>query len=364
MRIHRLFRSALVAAFSLSACTSNSTLSGPPVSVRPGRAQAAAAKPGPTLYALNSSLGSSFDVSVYSGGGARYLRSVPGEQARVGSLAVQDPLLYFGYTKPSLGPGLLNVYSSRGAKFVRQLGQSQPFGLLTLDPSGNLYTICSGDKVCEYAHAKQHLIRKIAFGKFGFTFYALATDPAGDLAASSMQTGSMQTGVLVFAPGQKIPYWTINENGIYGIAFDSVGDLFVGTCCNPTKVEMYPPGAQTPTRTITAGLTNSLFLALDTNDTLYVLNRGVVQHGQCSEPTSITVYPQGSTEPSRTISDGLQCDASRMLAVDASGNIYVPNDYTTTNAAGNVVVYGPDSDSPMLTVTKHVVNPVAVGIGQ
>ena len=105
-------------------------------------------------------------------------------------------------------------------------------------------------------------------------------------------------------------------------------------------VTVYPLGSGSPTRTVTAGLSNSSAIALDSNGELYVANRG-----DKKDAASITVYAPTSTMPVRTIRAGIRDPIA--LAFDAEGNLYVAN--VPAKAPDTVTVYSPNADAPKQT---------------
>ncbi len=312
------------------------------------------------LYVLNSSGSPTYSVSIYAAGALSPLRNIA-----VGSYSggfTVDPLgrLYVGVSSSPSGPGLLDIYANRGAKLVRTLHQTKPFGLLTVDWSGDLYTMCAPSRVCEYASAKQRVIRRIALGKFGASAYALAVDGAGNLAVDSLDS------ILIFAPGAAKPYWKITRANAASIAFDTSGDLFVadtGSCCGTSSIAVYAPGGTSPIRTITDG--NGQYpaaMSFDENGNLYVATYCL---NSCGIPPAITEYAPDGTTPIRTVTEGL-VGIVLAMTLDSSGNLYVANGGNRAHSdpnPGNLVVYAPGTTLPMRTVTNGIQNPIALGIG-
>src|SRR5262249_7043478 len=84
-------------------------------------------------------------------------------------------------------------------------------------------------------------------------------------------------------------------------------------------VTLYPPGATSPSLTLTKGLTNPIGAATDARGNVWVTNRGRVP--------SILVYPPGQTAPAETITSALiQYPAE--LAFDSAGNTYFSDNLT------------------------------------
>lgn len=320
---------------------------------------------GPTLYALNSGGGQAFSVSIYLRRGALLLRSLSlGKYGQgitvdsVGHLYVGVPL---SQGDPS-GKAVLNIYSSRGAKMVQTLQQSHPFALMTLDSEGDLYSLCAADRVCEYAAGGSQVlkpvpIRKIALRNLGIVAHALAVDPSGNLAVSSVNS------VSVFAPGAAKPYWTISNVAAGAVAFDASGDLYVAVNAGGSSpsVEVYSPGGTSPIQTISDGVTDPVSLSFDSSGKLYVLNAGILSQGSCTQPPSVELYAPSNSTPIRTVSTGLVCGNALAFSVDTSAYVYVSNGGFPD--AGNVVVYAKSSNIPKRTVTQAVQNPTMLGIG-
>ena len=98
----------------------------------------------------------------------------------------------------------------------------------------------------------------------------------------------------------------------YNLAMNKHGTLFVADNCGGNDVEEYAKGKTTMKTSITTGISNPLGVAIDAAGTLYVSNY----------PASITVYPAGSTSPSKTITGGGMMNPFG-LTVDLAGNVYI-----------------------------------------
>jgi hypothetical protein len=364
MKDQQLVLTATLMAAALAACAGGSTLTttmGSPMSAPTSRGHAAHAAPsGPTLYVLNSQSPESWGVSIYSNGGASLLRSL--SLGRFANSVAADPLGHLFVPSAPAGPWLLNVYENRGARVVQTLHQQELFGLLTLDRSGNLYTLCSEHKLCEYAAdghrvLKQRASRKIELRKFGAVPEALAVDASGDVAVSS---GDL---ILVFAPGTTTPYWTIMGISAGAIAFDPSGDLYVVELSGSAdEIAEYAPGGTSPVGIITNGIVNPTALAFDGAGNLYVLNAGVFERGECTQPPAVTVYSAGGSKPILSMTQGLNCGQGHEMALDPSASVYVTNQGVYPSS-GNVIVYPPGSSKPKRTVSKGIQNPFALAIG-
>jgi hypothetical protein len=310
---------------------------------------------GPTLYVLNTGGGHDFTATVYSKGGASFVRTIPVGTLNRGFAVDALGHLYIGsWSGPPKDPAVLDVYKSRGAKVIRTLSQTHAFGQLTFDNNGNLYTLCAIARICEYPGAKEPVSRTISLHKFGAGgSSAMATDSAGDLAVDGGEV------VLVFPPGATAPNWKISSGiaSSTALKFDSSGNLYVVTdadCCETFYVAVYPSGATSPARTITDGIGRPVALLFDASGNLYVCNAAASGSGG-----SVAIYPPGASTPSRTITNGL--DNPIALSIDSQSNLYVANQGSSEGDSGSVTVYNPGATKPKRTVTEGIIDPVAVG---
>jgi sugar lactone lactonase YvrE len=136
----------------------------------------------------------------------------------------------------------------------------------------------------------------------------------------------LQKAVLVFPAGERVknpsPVQTIRFGVIpEGLWVDRGGNLYVALSGQPQTqsgtVEEFKPGATTPFRTITSGISVPQNLIVDAQGTLYV--------DQVVDTTvQILEYPAGATSPKKTleITDKGEPLAGG-LALDEGGNLYV-----------------------------------------
>lgn len=138
-----------------------------------------------------------------------------------------------------------------------------------------------------------------------------------------------------YPPHHVLGQITDGITGPNAMAVDAAGDLFVSNVDSQT-VTVYPPGSTSPSRTYTRGfnkrLTNPLTVALGRDGTMYLVNYTHV--GMRSE---ILIYPPDQLKPSTRIQLNGGADG---LAVDPSNNIYVS---VNTNRGGRVLKFSPGS---------------------
>jgi sugar lactone lactonase YvrE len=185
-----------------------------------------------------------------------------------------------------------------------------------------------------------------------------------NFAGSTISLGS----VTVYAAGATGNASPIQKLKIYaptGIAVDASGKMYVTnflvtSTATPAAVSVYAAGAtgnDPPLRTITGsktGMFNPNGIALDPiNGDIYVANLN-----PSNVAPSVLIYApdaNGNVPPIGTITGaktGLQFPGG--LALDSSGNIYVPNGGGTSNSLGTVTVYAAGSVgnvAPIQTIT-------------
>ena len=249
----------------------------------------------------------------------------------------------------NFGNNTVTVYAPGAILPLRTIsaGISYP-SALAFDSLGNLYVINysfspSGGYVTVYAPGSTSVSETISVYP-----YSLAIDRHDDLYVGT------QSSVYVFAPGTASPKQTITQ-GIdvaSGMAFDSLGNLFVANNYNST-VTVYRPGDRVLIRTISRGLIRPYALTLDAADNLYVAG-GV-------DPTyyffgTVTVYARGAKRPLRTL-DGVS--GASDFAFNPSGNLFVANcgEYCGGAFNGDVTAYLPGSKSPFRTISQDILSP-------
>ncbi|HYB91935.1 MAG TPA: NHL repeat-containing protein, partial [Candidatus Binataceae bacterium] len=198
--------------------------------------------------------------------------------------------------------------------------------------------------------------------------YGIARDSSGNLYVANELAPSL-TVYARSASGNAAPTATIagSNTGLTnptGIALDSSGNIYEADAGSITggndSVNVYAAGSNgnvTPAATITGtstGLANPTGIALDSSGNIYVPNSNSVWGGT----DSITVYPAGSNgnaTPSATIAGaGTGLLVPWAIALDSSGNIYVANQGSQVWAADSITVYSAGSNgnaTPSATIS-------------
>jgi hypothetical protein len=309
------------------------------------------------LYVLNYG-GSQATVSVFSSNGKSFMRSIhvgnPQYQRETVAIDRQGRL----YIAPNVeGKALLDVYDQKGSHIIQSLKQRNGFYNVTVNSQGDVYTFCSGSKICEYAaitpgEKRQKLVRAIGLKALGATFGPLAVDAAGDLAVSNPNF------VLIFPPTGTQPSLTIKTPApqSLAVAFDSANNLYVGSL-NPgadAVVTVYAPGSSNPLRTISGGFAFAGQLAFDNAGELFVLNDCGDDCG--STQPSVTVFAPDSQQPTRIVTQAISNPYG--MTVLPSGRLYVANN------TGSVSIYAPGKTKPQTRVNTNIDQPVAVVASQ
>ena len=170
---------------------------------------------------------------------------------------------------------------------------------------------------------------------------------AGQVAAGSNQ---FQQYIFVYNAGKTKPAYHIKTCDIGGeLAFPVFhgGDLYAsqgGTATCPAAIDVFSPGAKTPSRRITSGLHLPEYLAFDWSGNLYVLDN-VPSHG-----LSIVEFKAGGSSPSRTISN---VGGTGNFTLDRSGGVWVSyNDLNPSAPASKILYYAPAATKPSKTITR------------
>jgi hypothetical protein len=314
------------------------------------------------LYILNRELPKAAGfVSIYSGAGARFIRTfgvIKNETFRHEDYAdmAADTSGHL-YLYPAKTRGQLFVYENFGQHLLQTIQFHKfIFGALTLDGSGNLFTGDGG--LYEFASAGSGTLSERMTRKIGALSYWVATDAMGDVGAA----GGIN-GFNAFAAKKAKPFWTLHAPGVeyLNIAFDPSNNLYVVQAVNGIGVTLnvYAPGATTPSYTITNGAYAPGQLAFDGAGNLYVLNYCTYSCGTIKN--SISIYAPGATTPT-TVLQPPTGTTFNSIAVSAAGYLAVLENLTY-DSGGPVVVYPPGATSPSITISTGLQRPSQMAFG-
>jgi hypothetical protein len=188
----------------------------------------------------------------------------------------------------------------------------------------------------------------------------IATDTLGDVAA----VGGLN-GFKAYTKKDKTPFWTLNasDTTYREIAFDSSNNLYVAEAVDNSTEEpiaVYARGASSPMYSIENGVYFPLMLALDGSGNLYALDYCPTNCG--SNPSEeIAAYAPGATSPNRVL---LPASGSFFSDFAASSSGYVAAvEYQNSSIDGSVVVYGPGATDPTTTISTGLQDPLQVAFG-
>jgi hypothetical protein len=126
------------------------------------------------------------------------------------------------------------------------------------------------------------------------------------------------------------PIATITDGilGPGGLTTDDKGNLYVsdeGQISGKWTVEVYAPGATSPTKSYTTDLSSPTDAVVAKDGTIYIANFNGFSNGW------VTVYPKGNVKKEYRLSD-YQSGAPLSVAVDKQQNLYVMYDYNQSSA--------------------------------
>src|SRR5579863_795224 len=256
--------------------------------------------------------------------------------------------------------GKITAYTPGARSQLFQIGPYDWCRGLAFDARGHLHVGCFAS-VRVYAPRSTKLIRFIRQGGIN---EALAFDSKGNLYAAGLEGSGPRAQVDVFPPGAKKPARTITKGIQYPFALlvDKSNDLFAANCgfsfCylssgNRGSITEYAYGSGTPLRTLTDGIDSPQAMAIGKNGLLFVANYGSSGKG------SVTVYSSGM-KPVRTITTGIRNPDA--LAVDPSGQVYVAN-YAYSKGHDSITVYTPDGSRLVRAIPEQTSGPLSLGIG-
>jgi sugar lactone lactonase YvrE len=235
----------------------------------------------------------------------------------------------------TLAPNSMNVAQRQTPQMSR--GAKQPYNVYVASLEGE------GGKVTVYSRKSAHLIQTISNNLKAPS--ALIFDSMGNLFVSAKH------GIDEFGPGQNVPNRILHGIGDGNpMVVDGADNLYVGV---GASIRVYAPGATSPTRSITDGVTFASVLIFDRSGNLYVAN-GV------NSPFSISAYAPGASTPFETITQGIYEPTA--LAVDAASNLYVAN--SSNGGPQSITVYAPGTGALIRTLTgfEFSINPQSIAL--
>jgi len=164
-----------------------------------------------------------------------------------------------------------------------------------------------------------------------FTLYAVqnSTGIAGS-SVLELPVNNGQSGQLSVTPSTTLS--VAMQTSFQALAVDNAGNLYVSATVVTAppflnEIQVYAPGATTPTYSLTSLTSQASSIAVDATGAVYALNGN-----------NISVFAPGATgnaAPVRLITGSLtQLNSASGIAVDAAQNIYVAN-----TGGGNVLVF-------------------------
>jgi sugar lactone lactonase YvrE len=184
---------------------------------------------------------------------------------------------------------------------------------------------------------------------------AMAIDRWGDIYTSDgFSSGGM---ITAYTPGGRSVFLTIYADIVNAVAFDRSGNLYAAA----VGVAEYRPRSVKVIRRLGAGVENPDALAVDASGNVYVSSDSTTSSGLGRG--SIEIFPPHGEQPLRAITDGIHTPVA--LAFDLSGNLYVANCPACYGgkAKGSVTEYAPGSGTPLRTLNHGVDVPYALAVG-
>jgi DNA-binding beta-propeller fold protein YncE len=230
------------------------------------------------------------------------------------------------------------VYGGDPLKFVGSIkkGLSLPVGLAFNSLQELFVTNQASSNVSVYDSSSGKLVRTLST-RFTKTPFALAVAPDDDVYVLSRRS------VTIFTKGQQAGSKKINEKA-EAIAIDTSGNAYLAT---NGSIDVFAPGGTQPTRTITDGVDRPIALAIDGDGNLYVSN---MPSSACG---NITVYNAASGALENTIIKNV-CHPLQ-IAFDSQNNAYVGNSTPPT-----VNVFSGTTQKWVKTISNGISTPGAL----
>lgn len=159
-------------------------------------------------------------------------------------------------------------------------GISFPFGLVVSPNTGRLYVAnFNANDVTEYAKGSTTPDTTISFVSLeGNDPYGMALDREDDLFVSALGYPTARAYEIPIGSDTPKDLGISGIDVMYGIAVDEKGDAII-VDQGAKAIYVYPPGSDTPSKTITDGLIQPILIALDKREQrLYVADAGSDGH--------------------------------------------------------------------------------------
>lgn len=211
-------------------------------------------------------------------------------------------------------------------------GVTAPAGI-AVDKKGTLYVTNEGNNTVT-VYPKGHSSPSLTISSGISGPYGVAVDSAGNVFVSNLSTNN----ITAYAAGSTSAYETINFNAYgqaVGLGVDAHDNVWVA-CDSTNKVYTIAAGTTTVTNSGLTGLAGPIGVAFGLQDAIYVSNFSA---------GSVNVYAYGTTNPSKTITAGLEVSGPTLNGITSIGSFF------QTNQDDNVVGYKKNATSPFSTLT-------------
>jgi hypothetical protein len=126
------------------------------------------------------------------------------------------------------------------------------------------------------------------------------------------------------------------------------GSVYVASNGSPSSVSVFPVGASNPSRSIIEGVDDPAALALNKSRLIVANGRTNDSHGAGND---VSIFSHGGEKLIKTITKGIA--KPHRIITDSSGNIYVAN-------RRDVVVYAPGKSNPMRRI--KILGPTSIAL--